>query len=164
MFINPVSVTIDKGILYILTYVQSIFTFQDVPHFGHITAELDIKWQPPKDKFPTWTNDKLCNYSLASNMLLLHAPIVALPDFDKTFYIQGEASANAIDGACLQKHTQASPTTNLPQRFRLVENLPKAERRWSATDGTRELLALVYGSHICYHLVFGRLVVFLSDS
>ena len=133
-------------------------------------------------------------------MALATAPILAFPDFDKTFYIQGDASSKAVGGACLQKHDKTTVTTNKPTAKQTMANpkrlnelkqfytevfnayinqctlalswifrpnnffgrkLTKTERRWSATE--RELLALVYGYEVSYHLVFGRKIIFLTD-
>jgi hypothetical protein len=143
------------------SYLCSInFYRQDIPHFGHITAELH-EMAASKVKFLTWTNEALRHFARLQQAFA-SAPILAFPDFDKPFYIQGDASAKAIGGACLQKHTSKPKSEFVfrPNCF-FGRKLTKTERRWSATE--RELLALVYGYHICYHLVFGRRIVFLSD-
>jgi hypothetical protein len=147
------------------SYLCSInFYRQDIPHFGHITSELH-DMAASKTRFLTWTNTALRHFSRLQNAFA-NAPILAFPDFDKTFYIQGDASAKAVGGACLQKHGCSTPLQNSnncifrPNVF-FGRKLTKTERRWSATE--RETLALVYGYTICYHLVFGRKIVFLTD-
>jgi hypothetical protein len=150
------------------SYLCSInFYRQDIPHFGHITSELH-DMAASKTRFLTWTDTALRHFSRLQNAFA-NAPILAFPDFDKTFYIQGDASAKAVGGACLQKHGCSTPLQNPLQNsnnciFRpnvfFGRKLTKTERRWSATE--REMLALVYGYTICYHLVFGRKIVFLT--
>jgi hypothetical protein len=147
------------------SYLCSInFYRQDIPHFGHITAELH-DMANSKSRFLTWSDEALRQFSKLQNAFAT-APILAFPDFDKPFFIQGDASSKAIGGACLQKHTKPPPPPP-PENFIFRPNcffgrkLTKTERRWSATE--RELLALVYGYTICYHLVFGRRIVFLTD-
>lgn len=124
-----------------------------------------------KTRFVAWVPLTIKKFERLQNALA-SAPILAFPDFEKTFYIQGDASAKAVGGGCLQLHkTKSNITNDLPKLFHkgwllrpnafFGRKLNKTERRWSATE--RELLALVYGYEICYHLVFGRTIVFLTD-
>ena len=142
----------------------------EIPHYGHITADL-YDMAASKTKFLTWADGSIKKFSKLQHALA-SAPILKFPDFDKTFYIQGDASAKSVGGGCLQLHETRSHSPDCtpvlfgdgwllrPNVF-FGRKLNKTERRWSATE--RELLALVYGYEICYHLVFGRKIVFLTD-
>ena len=141
----------------------------EIPHYGHITADL-YDMAALKVRFLAWKNESIKHFQKLQNALA-SAPILAFPDFDKNFYIQGDASAKAVGGACLQLHSNGTQTINIATLFApgwllrpnvfFGRKLTKTERRWSASE--RELLALVYGYEICYHLVFGRKIVFLTD-
>jgi hypothetical protein len=55
---------------------------------------------------------------------LANAPILAFPDFDKPFIIQGDVSAKALGGACLQGNSTNFDNANYfnPCNFSSVES------------------------------------------
>ena len=91
-----------------------------------------------------------------------NAPILAYPNFELPFIIQGDASKRAIGGACLQGDVAI---WRLIKQVRHVSffgrKLTQVEQRYPTMD--RELLALVFGYKCSYHFVYGRHVIFLTD-
>ena len=124
-----------------------------IPNYGNLTAEL-YEMTTETSKFCKWTEKTVGNFNLLKKCLC-KAPILAFPDFKKAFVIQADASKLAIGGVCLQQHELWRPVQFFGRK------LTKIERKWSTTE--RELLALVYGYKACFHLVFGRKIVFRTD-
>ena len=125
----------------------------EIPNFGDLTADLyDMANQ--KQRFCSWNSKAVKNFNLLRKALMM-APILAFPDFTKDFVIQSDASQRTIGGVCLQQHEIQRPVMFYGRK------LSKVERRYSTTE--RELLAIVYGYKQCYHLVYGRKIIFLTD-
>jgi hypothetical protein len=82
------------------------------------------------------------------------------PDFDKQFVIQCDASKTSIGGVCLQAHLVNGKIILKPVMF-FGRKLTATEQRYSTTE--REMLAIVYGYLSCYHLVYGRKIIFGTD-
>jgi hypothetical protein len=131
-----------------------------IPAFGELSVDL-FDMVNSRARFCKWT-DKLVNNFKALQQALGNAPILAYPNFDMPFVIQGDASAKAIGGACLQGDSPVFEQANIfhPNNF-FGRKLSEVERRWPIMD--RELLALVYGYKQSYHLVYGRHIIFVTD-
>ena len=61
------------------------FYRHDIPHYGHITADL-YEMAASKCRLLTWSEVALKQFSRLQ-YALASAPILAFPDFDKPFYI-----------------------------------------------------------------------------
>jgi hypothetical protein len=83
----------------------------------------------------------------------LHITDFALPNFTLQFGFQQDASMKAIGGACLQMHDILRPVMFSGRK------LTSVERRFSTTE--REFLSIVYAYKICFHLVYGRKIIYL---
>jgi hypothetical protein len=125
----------------------------DIPCFGDLTADL-YDMANEKRRFCSWNEKTSKNFDILKRSMSI-APILAFPDFSKQFWFQSDASMKAIGGVCLQMHDLWRPVMFFGRK------LTKVERRYSTTE--RELLSIVYGYKICYHLVYGRKIVFQTD-
>jgi hypothetical protein len=112
-----------------------------------------------KTRLVVWSDDTLSDF-LNLKKALASAPILEFPDFDKQFILQCDASKSSIGGFCLQAFLEDGKIVLKPVMF-FGRKLTLTEQRYSTTE--REMLAIVYGYHACYHLVYGRKIVFGTD-
>jgi hypothetical protein len=138
----------------LMSFLCSINYYRgEIPCYGELTADLyDMANQ--KRRFCVWNEKTQRDFDILRRALS-KAPILAFPNFKLPFYLQSDASIRAIGGACLQMVDLWRPVMFFGRK------LSKIERRYSTTE--RELLGLIYGYKICYHLVFGRTIVFMTD-
>jgi hypothetical protein len=129
-----------------------------IPCYAKLTAAL-LVLSNSKTKFVTWNEDTLGNFNDLKKALA-SAPILEFPDFDKQFILQCDASKVSIGGVCLQAHMRDGKMILKPVVF-FGRKLTATEQRYSTTE--REMLALVYAYQACYHLVYGRKIVFGTD-
>jgi hypothetical protein len=106
-----------------------------IPNYGGITAEL-YKMSEAKKKNCNWTPQALQRFS-ELKQALVSAPILAFPNFTLPFFIQTDASNNAIAAILLQ----SVDTLFKPIAF-ASRKLSETKKNYSATE--RELLAIVY--------------------
>jgi hypothetical protein len=123
-----------------------------------LTASL-LALSSKKVRLVQWSDETLSNF-LNLKKALASAPILEFPDFDKQFIIQCDASKTAIGGVCLQAHLVGGKIILKPVMF-FGRKLTATEQRYSTTE--REMLAIVYGYQSCYHLVYGRKIIFGAD-
>lgn len=74
--------------------------------------------------------------------------------------LQCDASKTSIEGVCLQPHSVLVTVMLKPVMF-FGRKLTATEQRYSTTE--REMLAIVYAYLACYHLVYGRHIIFGTD-
>lgn len=84
-------------------------------------------------------------------------PFLRKPDFNKTFYLNTDASAFAISAVLLQKFED-----NLLPVAYFSKALRKAETRYPAIQ--QELMAIIKGISAFRYILYGRQFVILSDS
>jgi hypothetical protein len=129
-----------------------------IPCYSKLTAQL-LTMSNSKCKWVTWNESILADF-LNLKKALANAPILAFPDFGKTFVLQCDASKTSIGGVCLQMHFVNGRQILKPVMF-FGRKLTLTEQRYSTTE--REMLAIVYGYQSCYHFVYGRKIVFGTD-
>jgi hypothetical protein len=132
----------------------------DIPRYGELTVDL-FEVANSTRKLIVWSDRLLANFRDLQHALGT-APILAYPNFEVPFIIQGDASKKAIGGACLQGNnivfkliTKVHPVSFFGRK------LTQIEQRYPTMD--RELLALIYGYKCSHHFVYGRHVIFLTD-
>jgi hypothetical protein len=138
----------------LLSFLCAINYYRNyIPCYSELTANL-YDMANEKKKFCSWSDTASKNFEVLKKMLSI-SPILAFPDFVKQFYMQQDASSKAIGGVCLQQHDIWRPVMFFGRKLSTVE------KRYSTTE--RELLSIVYAYKICYHLVYGRKIIFLTD-
>lgn len=142
-----------KSFLCAMNYYRSL-----IPCYARLTAAL-LEQSNKKSKLVSWTESTMADF-LNLKKALASSPILEFPDFDKQFVIQCDASKTSIGGVCLQAHILNGKIILKPVMF-FGRKLTTTEQRYSTTG--REMLAIVYGYMACYHLVYGRKIVFGTD-
>jgi hypothetical protein len=145
----------------LLSFLLSINYYRnEIPRFGDLSVDL-FELANSKKRICIWT-DKLLNNFKELQTALANSPILAFPNFDMPFIIQGDSSKKATGGATLQgDHVEWSKITRVNPVCFFGRKLTPTEQRWDVM--CRELLALVHGYESSEHLVYGRRVVFLTD-
>jgi hypothetical protein len=129
-----------------------------IPCYSRLTANL-LAMSNSKSKMVVWSDSSLADF-LNLKKALANAPILAFPDFGKTFVLQCDASKDSIGGVLLQLHMVNGRRILKPVMF-FGRKLTATEQRYSTTE--REMLAIIYGYQSCYHFVYGRKIVFGTD-
>jgi hypothetical protein len=138
----------------LLSFLCSVNYYRnDIPCYGELSSDL-YDMANEKKRFCTWNEKTRRNFDILKKALS-KAPILAFPQFNLQFYFQTDASMKAIGGVCLQMHDLWRPVVFFGRK------LTSVEKRYSTSE--RELLSVVYGYKICYHLVYGRHIIFQTD-
>ena len=125
-----------------------------IPLYSQLTARL-LTMSTSKEKICKWAPETIEDFNNLKKSLA-NAPILVFPNFDKVFVLQCDASKFSIGGVCLQQYG----IKLFPVMF-FGRKLTAVEIRYSTTE--RELLAIVYAYLACYHLVYGRKIIFGTD-
>jgi hypothetical protein len=125
-----------------------------IPNYGRITADL-YKMCEGRTRKCSWSASLLRSFAFLKQSLVT-APILAFPNFSLPFFIQTDASNNAIGAVLLQKQSNLFKPVAFASR-----KLSETEKRYSTTE--RELLAIIYAYDQFYSHVYGRKIVFYSD-
>ena len=133
-----------------------------VPGVATLSAPLDVLRHAVKF---TLHDDQVAAYRSLVDMLQ-QTPILALPDFSRSFGLATDASSTGL-GACLIQPPMAQSTWGpLPDQFSqhiafFSRTLSKSERSYSATH--RELLAIIFGLKKCRYYLWGRKLTIFID-
>lgn len=139
-----------KSLLGLVSYYSKF-----VPHLSTIVAplsDLTIKGKPDRVQW-----DSNCQNALELIKEILSSdPVLAMPDFSKTFILQTDASAYGIGGALLQKHGEFLH----PICFVSRKLLPR-EQRYSIIE--RECLGIVWSVSKLGRYLYGRKFLLQTD-
>ena len=103
----------------------------------------------------SWSASLLRSFAFLKQSLVT-APILAFPYFSLPFFIQTDASNNAIGSVLLQKQSNLCKPVAFASR-----KLSETEKRYSTTE--KKLLAIINAYDQFYSHVYGRKIVFYSD-
>jgi hypothetical protein len=145
----------------LLSFLLSLNYYRsEIPRFGELTVDL-YEMANSTRKLCVWSERLTANFKDLQTALG-SAPILAFPNFDVPFIIQGDASKKAVGGACLQgNHVVFESITKVHPVSFFGRKLTLVEQRYPVIE--RELLALLVGYKSSYHFVYGRHVIFLTD-
>ena len=127
-----------------------------VPHFASISGPLSDATKNGRPNKIQWSPEMLAAYEHLKQCLASE-PILKLPDFSKTFFVQTDASIEGLSGVLLQKHGD--------QKFPVVyvsRKLNEAEKNYAIVE--LECLAIVYTIKKCSHYLLGRQFILESDA
>ena len=125
-----------------------------IPNYGRITADL-FRICEGRTRNCNWTPSTVRSFA-SLKQALITAPVLAFPNFNLPFFIQTDASNNAIGAVLLQKQNKLFKPIAFASR-----KLSETEKRYSATE--RELLAIIYAYDQFYSHVYGRKILFYTD-
>ena len=137
------------GFLCSINYYRSL-----IPNYGRLTADL-YKMCEGRARRCSWTKESLKNFANLKQAFI-SAPILSFPNFKLPFYIQTDASNNAIGAVLLQLADNLYKPIAFASR-----KLSETEKRYSATE--RELLGIVYAYEQFHSHVYGRHIKFYTD-
>ena len=144
---QPSSVTQLKGFMGMVSYYRRY-----VPGLSRIAAPL---YKCTNNSRFEWTLECQKAYEWIKRILSQY-PVLRLPDFNKPFFIQGDASEKAL-GAVL---TQYFDGIEHPIAY-ASRTLSTAEINYTVTE--KELLALVWASKYFRHYIYGRKIFLITD-
>ena len=125
-----------------------------IPNYGRITAEL-YKMCEGRTHKCIWSALTLKHFASLKHAFIT-APILSFPNFEKQFFIQTDASNNAIGAVLLQMFNNLYKPIAFASR-----KLTETEKRYSATE--RELLGIIYAYDQFYSHIYGRKILFYTD-
>ena len=133
-----------------------------IPNYSFITYPLD-KLRLSKNLQSEWTNEHSSCFETIKN-LLNNSPILKIPDNNKKFIIQTDASAYAIGCVLFQPNNNEADSINF-QNCNFIKfvsrSLNSSEQNYSASK--RELLAIVYSLKKFSEYIYGKHFLILCD-
>ena len=121
----------------------SLFTVEGCS--GKALPDLFKKGQPNQIKWDTESNESFQTLKKA----LTQKPILRLPNFEKQFVLQRDASDSGLGAVLLQEHDGV----NMPMRY-ISRKLNAAENRYSTIE--RECLALFWATKRLHVYLYGK--------
>jgi transposase InsO family protein len=130
------------------------FFRQYIPLFSTLAAPLE-KLRSKTESFKV--NEEELNAFNSLKNLLINAPILHFPDFNKAFYVGTDASNVGIGAVLYQKDNNNS----IKYISFMARTLQDRERRYSATQ--KELLAIVFALNKFHYYLWGRHFTLYTD-
>ena len=126
-----------------------------VPHFASISSPLSDATKNGRPNKVVWTQQMLKAFDCIKHCLTSE-PILKLPDFAKTFFVQTDASIQGIAGALLQLHDD--------KRFPVVYVSRKLNEAEKNAIVEIECLAILYCLTKRKHYLMGKQFVLGADA
>jgi hypothetical protein len=126
-----------------------------IPSFAEIASPLTDLTKKGKPNKLVWESEHQQAFQALKDMLT-SAPILRMPDFDKPFLLQTDASDSGVGAALLQEHDDGC----FPVAY-ASKKLLKREQNYSVME--RECLALVFGVKHFQKYLYGNEFVIQTD-
>ena len=124
-----------------------------IPNFSTIAEPLYKLTR--KDARFSWTDEQQLAFDSIKNLLTM-APVLKLPDLQRQFVVQVDASNLGIGGVLMQNHGDGEqPIAYLSQK------LNKQQQNWNATE--KECFAVVSAIRRWNHFIFGQDFIVRTD-
>ncbi len=126
-----------------------------IPNFASIISPLTELTKKGKPNVVNWSDE--CEHAFVTlKEMLTSTPVLQLPDFDKSFVLQVDASDVGIGSALLQDHNGVL----LPVAFASRKLLPR-ERAYAVIE--KECLAVVHAVQKFDQYLYGRVFLLQTD-
>jgi hypothetical protein len=150
-FVRPVNKTGVRSFIGMINYYRGFF-----PRFSQITAPLTDLLRKIMPTKVVWTEE--CENSFQEiKQALSSEPVLHIPDYSRTFYVQTDSSDRAIAGILSQKDENG---VEHPIAYRSCKLSPR-EQQWSTIE--KECLGIVWSIDQFEYYLCGRKFVVQTD-
>ena len=126
-----------------------------IPAFSDVAAPLTDLTKKGRPTHVDWQEEHEHSFKTLKDMLI-RSPILRLPDFDRPFILQADASDSGVGAALLQRYEDGL----FPIAYASKKLLPR-EKNYSVIE--RECLAIVFGIRKFQKYLYGAEFVLQTD-